>query len=79
MPQQEITQSVAALVLAGGSSDNPLARARAMPALEIGTCWPACGWPLHVCILLHVAWSIAALLQLAAKSDREFLQAPTSG
>jgi hypothetical protein len=55
VPQQEITQSVAALVLAGGSSDNPLARARAMPALEIGKFWAACGWVLHVCDLLRRA------------------------
>ena len=36
MSQSDIAGSVAALVLAGGSSDNPLARDRAMPALEIG-------------------------------------------
>ncbi len=34
--QHHISTSVAALVLAGGSSDNPLARNRAMPAIEIG-------------------------------------------
>lgn len=34
--QGDISRSVAALVLAGGSSDNPLARNRAMPAIEIG-------------------------------------------
>lgn len=47
VPSQEMASSVAALVLAGGSSDNPLARARAMPALEIGRsqlCQPSdCG------------------------------------
>lgn len=36
VPLADMSQTVAALVLAGGSSDNPLARARAMPALEIG-------------------------------------------
>ncbi len=34
--QADMSRSVAALVLAGGSSDNPLARNRAMPAIEIG-------------------------------------------
>ncbi len=36
MAQSDITTTCAALVLAGGSSDNPLARHRALPALEIG-------------------------------------------
>jgi glucose-1-phosphate adenylyltransferase len=50
VPQQEITQSVAALVLAGGSSDNPLARARAMPALEIGSNLRLIDIPISNCI-----------------------------
>lgn len=37
-PPGDISHSCAALVLAGGSSNNPLARQRALPALEIGGC-----------------------------------------
>jgi hypothetical protein len=34
---EDISKSVHAIILAGGSSDNPLARFRAMPAVELGT------------------------------------------
>ena len=34
---EDISKSVHAIILAGGSSDNPLARYRAMPAVELGT------------------------------------------
>lgn len=33
---EDISKSVHAIILAGGSSDNPLARFRAMPAVELG-------------------------------------------
>ncbi|KAK9914771.1 hypothetical protein WJX75_000324 [Coccomyxa subellipsoidea] len=34
---EDISKSVHAIILAGGSSDNPLARYRAMPAVELGS------------------------------------------
>lgn len=46
MAQSDITTTCAALVLAGGSSDNPLARHRALPALEIGAAPAALPPPL---------------------------------
>ena len=33
---EDISKSVHAIILAGGSADNPLARYRAMPAVELG-------------------------------------------
>ena len=33
---EDISRSVHAVILAGGPSDNPLARTRAMPAVELG-------------------------------------------
>ena len=33
---EDISKNVHAIILAGGSSDNPLARYRAMPAVELG-------------------------------------------
>jgi hypothetical protein len=62
VPQQEITQSVAALVLAGGSSDNPLARARAMPALEIGMF--SLPGSVHHPQRVHPHWRSLALVSL---------------
>jgi glucose-1-phosphate adenylyltransferase len=46
----DISSTVAALVLAGGSSDNPLARNRAMPAIEIGSNLRLIDIPISNCI-----------------------------
>jgi len=46
----DITTTCAALVLAGGSTDNPLARQRALPALEIGSNLRLIDVPISNCI-----------------------------
>ena len=33
---EDVTQNVHAVILAGGPSDNPMARYRAMPSMELG-------------------------------------------
>lgn len=49
-PPGDISHTCAALVLAGGSSNNPLARQRAMPALEIGSNLRLIDVPISNCI-----------------------------
>ena len=63
---EDISKSVHAIILAGGSADNPLARYRAMPAVELGevplvhawskltntACLACC---MHKNILMHLA------------------------
>ena len=41
LTSDDIGQKVHAVILAGGSQDNPLARYRAMPAMEIGALRPS--------------------------------------
>ena len=58
---EDISKSVHAIILAGGSSDNPLARYRAMPAVELGT---ASATSQHHQILpVACAWRIDMLLR----------------
>ena len=46
---EDISKSVHAIILAGGSADNPLARYRAMPAVELGE------WPGHSHLVIGTA------------------------
>ncbi|BDA43485.1 Glucose-1-phosphate adenylyltransferase [Coccomyxa sp. Obi] len=47
---EDISKSVHAIILAGGSSDNPLARYRAMPAVELGSSTQLIDIPISNCI-----------------------------
>ena len=60
---EDISKSVHAIILAGGSADNPLARYRAMPAVELGE------RPALQLVLMYIANMIVKESQLGFPAD----------
>jgi ADP-glucose pyrophosphorylase len=50
LDRRDVSRTVRAVVLAGGESDNPLARHRAMPSVPIASCLTLVDIPINNCL-----------------------------